>query len=286
MSREPAHPGVRGTIHQLQLRNDGIDLVAELYRPLSVPSTGVVVVVPCYDTPPLFAEPTARTELADLDPSAAALGLQLAAVGHSVLAVPWRFEQIAAHDPVLAEESGAAERYGPLAARHQREQGGSPIGRSVADLMLAVTALQESGLADGSRLATFGDRLGGGLALRLAALDERIEVAAVHEPRLDAADVAEPDQSSHPGHVPFPGQGPEHEERQEADDLLSLIAPRPLLLAGSTHGGARQGLEPIRRARRHWPDQEGPDLLRHENEHALPHHVMAGIREWLRDRTC
>ncbi|GAA1490119.1 hypothetical protein [Brachybacterium sacelli] len=276
VSRAPEHPGVRGEIHQLLLTSYGTELVAEFFRPTSVPSTGVVVVVPSYDTPALFAEPTERTALSDQDPALGAHGLQLAEVGHAVLAVPWWFEQVAAEDPALAAARGPAERYGPAAARHRREQSVTPLGRSIADVMLAVTALEGSSLAEGDRLAAFGDALGGKLALHLAALDPRIEVAAVHEAGLGFDQPAWGDPWYLDGDVPR-----DHDQ----DELLALISPRPFLVSGGGDRDGEHNLELIRTARRHWPDEQGLDVLLHDSGHALPRSVMAGIREWLRERT-
>lgn len=275
-SRLPAHPGVRGEIHQLHLTSYGAELTAELLRPLSVPSTGVVVVVPFYETESLFAEATARTELTGRDPELGAHGLQLAEIGHTVLAVPWWFEQVAAEDPDAATELGLEDRYGAAAAQHRREQSITGLGRSIADAMLAVTALQESGLADGARLATFGHSLGGKLALHLAALDTRIEVAAAHEPGLGFAHSNWADAWYLDGDIP---------QDRDQDELLSLVAPRPFLLAGGGEADGEHNRDLFRAARRHWPQQQGLDLLLHDGGHALPGHVMAGIREWLRDRT-
>ncbi|APX34209.1 hypothetical protein BH708_17545 [Brachybacterium sp. P6-10-X1] len=276
VSRPPEHPGVRGEIHQLLLTSYGTELVAEFFRPTSVPSTGVVVVVPSYDTPGLFAESTERTELSGQDPTLAAHGLQLAEVGHAVLAVPWWFEQVATEDPSLSHAQDFAERYGPAAERHRREQSVTPLGRSVADVMLAVTALEGSGLADGARLAAFGHALGGKLTLHLAALDPRIEVAAVHEAGIGF------DQPNWGAPWYLDGDVPRDHDQ---DELLALIAPRPFLVSGGGDRDGEHNLELIREARRHWPDEQGLDLLLHDSGHALPRSVMAGIREWLREQT-
>src|SRR5690625_6759871 len=61
------------------------------------------------------------------------------------------------------------------------------LGRSIGDLMLAVSALQDSGLTGEDRLAVFGHSLGGKLAMHLAALDPRLDAGAAHEPGLGFA---------------------------------------------------------------------------------------------------
>src|SRR5699024_2759304 len=147
-TRAPEHPKAGGEIHALVIASYGSELTCEFYRPMGVASTGAVVVVPFYDTPSVFGEPTARTRRAGRDPALNAHGLQLAEAGHAVLAVPWWFEQVAAADPATAGARSLEGRYGPAAERHRRDQPMTALGRSLGDLMLAVTALIESGLAD------------------------------------------------------------------------------------------------------------------------------------------
>lgn len=274
-TRAPEHPGVRGEIHQLQITSFGTELTCEFLRPTAVPTAGVVVVVPFYDTAPLFAEASPRTALRGRDPVLNAHGLQLAEAGHAVLAVPWWFEQVAAEDPALADARGLEKRYGPAAARHRREQPMTGLGRSVADLMLAVTALQESGLAPSSRLASFGHSLGGKLSLHLAALDPRIEAGAAHEPGLGFAHSNWSDPWYLDGDVP---------DDRDQDELLGLVAPRPFLLAGGGDGDGVHNLDLFRSARRRWPEEQGLDLLLHDGGHPLPNHVMTGVATWLRER--
>ena len=280
--RSPGHPGVRGEIHQLVIQSFGSELVCELLLPTMVPSTGVVVVVPFYDTAPPFAEPSARTELSGRDPAGSAFGLQLAQAGHTVLAVPWWFEQVAAADAATSSALGLEARYGPAAERHRREHGRreqpmTGLGRSIADLMLAVTALQESGLAPASRLASFGHSLGGKLSLHLAALDPRIEAGAAHEPGLGFAHSNWGDPWYLDGDIPG---------GRDQDELLGLVAPRPFLLAGGGDGDGVHNLDLFRSARRRWPEEQGLDLLLHDGGHPVPAHVMAGIAAWLRERLC
>lgn len=273
--RAPAHSGVRGRIHQLEIRSFGSELVCELLLPTTAPSTGIVVVAPFYDTPPLFGEPSERTRRAARDPALGAYGLQLAQAGHAVLAVPWWFEKVSAADPGTTEAGSLEERYGPAAERHRREQSITGLGRSIGDLMLAVTALQESGLAEEMRLAAFGHSLGGKLSMHLAALDTRIELAAAHEPGLGFAHSNWTDPWYLDGALP---------KGRDQDELLGLGAPRPFLLAGGGNGDGMHNLELFRSARRRWPEEKGLDLLVHDGGHPLPRHVMAGVREWLRER--
>lgn len=273
--RALTHPGRDGRIEQLAIRSFGSELVCELLVPTAAAPTGIVVVAPFYDTPPLFGEPSPRTALHGRDPAAGAYGLRLADAGHAVLAVPWWFEQVAAADPATATARSLEERYGPAAARHHREQTMTGLGRSIADLMLAVTALEESGLAEGARLAAFGHSLGGKLALHLTALDPRVEAAAAHEPGLGFAHSNWADPWYMDGDIP-PGR--------DQDDLLGLVAPRPFLLAGGGDGDGAHSLDLFRSAGRRWPAERGPDLLLHDGGHPLPPHVMTAIGAWFSEK--
>lgn len=274
-ARAPLAPGVRGEIHPLTITSFGTELTCELLIPHDVPRSGIVVVVPFYDTPSVFGEPTARTQLAGRDPTAGAHGLRLVESGHAVLAVPWWFEQVAAADPHSAEARGLYERYGPAAARHQCERSMTGLGRSLGDLRLAVTALEDSSLASGARLAAFGHSLGGKLALHLAALDLRIEAAAAHEPGLGFAHSNWADPWYLDGDIPA---------GRDQDELLALAAPRPFLLAGGGDGDGVHTLELFRSAGRRWPDEHGLELLLHDSGHPVPTHVMTAIAAWLRER--
>lgn len=275
LTRAPLDPSTRGDIHQLEITSFGTELTCELLVPHDVPPSGIVVVVPFYDTPPLFAEPSPRTAAHGRDPASNAFGPQLAQAGHAVLAVPWWFEQVAAADSATAGARALQERYGPAAERHHREQPMSGLGRSTADLMLAVTALKESGLAPSARLAAFGHSLGGKLALHLAALDTRIEAAAAHEPGLGFAHSNWADPWYLDGEIPV---------GRDQDELLGLVAPCPFLLAGGGDGDGVHSLDMFRSARRSWPDERGLDLLLHDDGHPMPPHVMAAVSTWLQER--
>lgn len=273
-AREPERPEVPGEIRQLILSSYGSELTSEFHRPTRVPPSGVVVVAPFYDTAPLFGEASERTRRAGRDPALGAYGLRLAQTGHAVLAVPWWFEQVSAADPGTAGAGSLEERYGPAAERHRREQPMTALGRSIGDLMLAVTTLRDSGLAGDDRLAAFGHSLGGKLSIHLAALDTRLDAGAAHEPGLGFAHSNWPDPWYLDGALP---------DGRDQDELLGLVAPRPFLLAGGGDGDGVHNLELFRSARRRWPEETGLDLLIHDSGHPLPLHVMAGIREWLRE---
>ena len=266
-TREPLARGTRGEIHQLKITSFGTELMCELLIPHDVPRSGLVVVVPFYDTLSVFGEPTARSQLTGKDPALNAHGLQLAEAGHEVLAVPWWFEHIAAADPSTAGATSLDERYGRAAERHRREQPTTGLGRSIGDLMLAVTALQDSGIARSDRIGAFGHSLGGKLSMHLASLDTRIERAAAHEPGLGFAHSNWADPWYLGDAVP---------RARDQDEVLGLAAPRPFLLSGGGASDGEHNVDLVRSARTRWPESTGLDSLLHDHGHALPPRVMSG----------
>lgn len=273
-ARRTASPGHRGEVTEIRLTSFGSDLVAQLFRPDgAIP--GALVVVPFYDAPSVLGIETPRTRLQGRHPGTNAHGLHLAAGGLSVLAVPWWFEETAAADPATAGALPLDERYGPPARRHHRELPMTALGRSVADLALAVSAVLAEHLADEHRLAVFGHSLGAKLALHLAALDPRVAAAVAHEPGLGLAHSNWRDPWYLGAHVP-PGR--------DHDELLGLVAPRPFLLAGGGDSDGEHNRALAQRAAAAWPAGRGLDLLHHNAGHPLPHHVMAAVATWLTDR--
>lgn len=274
--RKPGHPDVHDPIRKLVISSFGSELTCDFYRPTDVPPSGLVVILPFYDTPSLFGDPTARTRRTGRNLVSNAHAVHLAAAGHAILAVPWWFEQVAATNAATAEAHSLTDRYGPAAERHRREHAMTALGRSVGDLMLAVTAVKESGLAESDQIAAFGHSLGAKLTLHLAALDKRIEIAAAHEGGLGLDHSNWSDPWYLDGAVPG---------ERDHDELLGLVAPRPFLLAGGGDGDGVHTLELVRRAAAYWPESSRLEVLFHNGGHALPLHVMAGIRDWLRGRS-
>lgn len=265
--------GPAGTVQELTVASFGDELTAELFRPDG--ATGAVVVVPFYETSTVLGSPAPRTRHSGRSAWSQAHGLHLARRGLSVLAVPWWFEQVAAGDPRTAEARDLAERYAPAAARHARTLPGTALGRSVADLMLTVTAALEEGLARLGALGAFGHSLGGKLALHLAALDPRVDAAAAHEPGLGLAH-SNWDAPWYLGtHLP-----PDRDQ----DELLALVAPRAFLLAGGGSSDGAHNRHLAERAATRWPDPADLVVLHHGGGHPLPEHVTAAVAGWLDER--
>ncbi len=262
--------GPHGTTRfDLHLHTFGADWTCVLLLPSGTRSSPVVV-VPFYDTESLLGLPSRLYPL-DRPGPRRDYADRFAARGIGVLAVPW-WAETAVRDDGATE---LATRYGPPAAAHAaRFPGVTGLGRSIADLMLAVDLLAEVPGVDAGRVGAFGHSLGGKLALFLAALDVRIRAAVTHEPGLGLA------HSNWGDPWYFADRSPAD---RDLDELTGLIAPRPLLYAG---GGASDGphnRDVADRASQHWP-AGGFDTLLHNGGHPLPDHVFAACATWLADR--
>ncbi|MGC0251290.1 hypothetical protein [Pseudactinotalea sp. Z1748] len=274
-TEHPGRPGlgVPGTFRTLSLRSHGSTLDCELFQPEGG-AEGAVVIVPFYDTPSVFGFESARTRRSGRLPRYP-LGPALARAGLSVLAVPWWFETDAADDDAAAAATSLAERYGPPAARHARALPMTALGRSIGDLMLAVHAVLREGLADPDRLGVFGHSLGGKLALHLGALDPQVDAVACHEPGLGFAF----SNWSDPWYL-----GAEIPENRDQDQIVGLVAPRPLLLIGGGDSDGEHNYHLVEGATGAWPEGPEPQLLFHNNGHIMPAHVLAACTAWLHER--
>lgn len=273
----PASAPAGWYLQDFWLHSYGERITATALRPAQSSEPCAAVVVPFYDVESVLASPV------DLPVGLASPGrpawrggrgyaAALARRGLAVLAVPWWFEQRAASEPATAAETELAARYGPPAEEHARRWRGTGLGRSVADLLLAVDALAAQPWVDPARLGAFGHSLGGKLALHLAALDERIRAAVAHEPGLGFAYSNWADPWYLGGRVPVD---------RDQDELLGLVAPRVFLLAG---GGASDGAHNrhlVERAQAAWPGGVGLDALYHGGGHPLPDRVLGAIAGWL-----
>lgn len=252
----------------IELVSYGSRLTARLVLPLTADPSPVVV-LPFYDTEVLFGEVSPLYPDPTAHPTRAFARAFLDA-GMGVLAVPWWAEAAARQNASPLE---LHERYGPVAethlAQHPQVTG---LGRSVADLLVAVDALDTIEEVDSIRIGTFGHSLGGKLSLFAAALDPRIAAAVTHEPGLGFAH----SNWSDPWYL-----GDRIPDDRDLDQVLGLIAPRPVLYAG---GGASDGAHNHALA----ASASGPDsrieILHHMNGHPLPEDVLETMIRWLHDR--
>ena len=254
----------------LVLHSYGTDLGARLLRPVPTgrQQRSPVVIVPFYETATLVGEPCLRTAQRPPDRPTQAYAVELARRGVAALAVPWWFEQMAAGSPAR----NLAERYGPPAAAHAAAQDRTALGRSIADLFLAVDALLDQDWVDPERIGVHGHSLGGKLALHLAALDDRVAAGVAHEPGLGLQH-SNWDAPWYLGtHLP---------EEVDHDELLGLVAPRPFLIGAGGDSDGEHNADLVRRAADWWPAGQGPQVLRHEDGHPLTEEVLSRTISWL-----
>ncbi|SEF18836.1 dienelactone hydrolase family protein [Jiangella alba] len=260
----PDGRGVRR--HTVRLGSYGSVLEAALVAP-DRPGRLPVVVVPFYEVATVLGERTERTRgWSDARLRSCSYGRHLVDRGFAVLAVPWWFEQVAG--PADATAS-LHERYGPPAARHHASLPMTGLGRSVADLLLAVDALASVPWIEAARIGAFGHSLGAKLVLHLAALDVRVRAAVAHEAGLGFAHSNWSDPWYLGSHVPA---------GRDQDQLLRLMGRRPFLLAGGGDSDGRHNEELVARAREGAP---GVRTLYHDNGHPPPDHVLAACYAWL-----
>ena len=134
--------------------------------------------------------------------------------------------------------SHEADRY------YQRHPHGSLLGQTLQDLHAAVTVLQQQKSIDGRRIYLLGSGSGGFIALHAAALDERIAgvvcVNGLTPLRADTADRALGGVARWSLRYPWLPRlgafvGEEQRVPYDLDEVLALIAPRPVTVVRSLH---------------------------------------------------
>lgn len=242
---------------------------ASFHARLVVPDSRLpraVVVIPFYDVESLFGEVSPLYPDPEARPTRA-FAREFVAAGFAVLAVPWWAECAARGTGTL----DLHERYAPVATAHLgRHPQVTGLGRSVAELQLALDALSGMEEIDPSRIGAFGHSLGGKLALFAMALDTRISAAVTHEPGLGFAH----SNWSDPWYF-----GERLPKGRDLDEILALSAPRPVLYAG---GGAADGAHNEALALAAASPDSRITIRHHASGHPLPEPELAQMITWLR----
>lgn len=249
---------------------------ATLLLPASDGASVAVIVVPFYDVESLLGLPSDRYP--EAQPSRA-FAVEIARAGLGVLAVPWWAE-------IETRPRSAVDlhdRYDPIATAH-REQfpAVTGLGRSITDLRLALDALGTIEQVDAGRIGVFGHSLGGKFAMFLAALDTRVSAAVIHEPGLGFAHSNWEDPWYFGERVP---------SDHDLDDVLALIAPRPVLYVGGGASDGAHNADLAARAATAWPaaaSDTAPsrsclEIMQHESGHPIPAEVLERCIRWLGD---
>ncbi|KAA6324078.1 Multidomain esterase [termite gut metagenome] len=141
---------------------------------------------------------------------------------------------------VLAyDQSGFGTRWSEAEHFYERFPHWSRLGMMLEDIHGAVDFLQSDSIVDASRISVFGFTLGGTLGLYAAALDERISgvvsVSGFTPMRGDTPDMGMSGMTRYShlyGLIPRLGlfAGSESQLPYDYDELIALIAPRPVLI--------------------------------------------------------
>lgn len=153
---------------------------------------------------------------------------------HPILALAKAGYAVLAYD-----QTGHGMRWNESAPFYNRWPHWSRLGKMVEDVRGAVDALQKDAVVDPGNISLFGYTMGGTIGLYAAALDERIagvvSVAGFTPMRTDTPDRGTSGMTRHSqvyGMVPRLGLFAGNESRLPYDyeDLIALIAPRPVLI--------------------------------------------------------
>lgn len=141
---------------------------------------------------------------------------------------------------VLAfDMTGFGMRWKEAAPFYNRYPDWSRMGKMVEDVQNAVTTLQQEAMVDSSKIWVFGYTMGGTVGLYAAALDERIagavSICGFTPMRTDTPDKGTSGMTRYShlyGLIPRLGlfAGQEKNLPYDYDDLMAMVAPRPLLV--------------------------------------------------------
>ncbi len=199
---------------------------------------------------------------------------------------------------VLAyDQSGFGSRMGETGPFYDRYPRWSQMGRMVEDVRAGIDALEKDNLVDARRVYLFGYSLGGMVGTYAAAADPRVQglvsICGFTPMRTDTADrgtggVAR--YSFDRGLIPRLGFFVGHEERIPYDfqDLLGLIAPRPVLVVqpqldrDATVADVRAAVEQARKTYSLYGAEKRLELYDPWDYNRLPDKMQDWIVEWTR----
>lgn len=246
---------------------DGTAIECGVVSPLDAPWQGPIVLVPFYRVGYVTGRGDARRYGSPEAAWRRAFASHLVDRGMTAVVVPWWFESI-----VDENATGLAGRYRPAVAEHVRRHSCTGLGRSIADLVAVLDALDRVPAAH-SPYGCFGHSLGGKLTMFLAALDDRVSVSVACEPGLGWAHSNWSDPWYVDDRIP---DGRDH------DELLAAIPPRRVLLITGEASDGEHNADLVQSARgRAGAMGDRIEVLGHDEGHTPPHWVLDEAYGWL-----
>jgi pimeloyl-ACP methyl ester carboxylesterase len=198
---------------------------------------------------------------------------------------------------VLAyDQSGFGSRLGETGPFYDRYPHWSHLGRMVEDVHTAIDALGKEGMVDSSKIYLFGYSMGATVGLYAASLDPRIQgmvsICGFTPMRTDTASrgAGSVARYSHERDLmPRLGFFVGHEAQipYDFDELLGLIAPRPLLVVqpqldrDAFPGEVRTAVNQARRVYSLYQASGKLDLLEPWDYNRLPNRLQDEAIEWM-----
>jgi pimeloyl-ACP methyl ester carboxylesterase len=200
---------------------------------------------------------------------------------------------------VLAyDQAGFGSRMGEAAAFYDRYPGWSLMGAMVADVHMAVTALEKNERVEADHIYAFGYGMGGNVALYAAATDGRLKgivsVAGFTPMRTDKMEKGLGGLARYSVERPLLPKlgwfiGKENTLPYDDEELLAMCAPRPVLVVSPTYdrdadaGEVHGAVEKARKVYGLYGAGEALGLQEPEDYNRLPPAVQEAAVGWMRE---
>ena len=158
-------------------------------------------------------------------------------------------------------------------------RGDTLMRKVLDDAAAAISVLNALDIVDASRTGALGHSYGGNTVLFQAALDERVRFACA-----SGAVCSYRHKMEHGTGIEMAEVLPDIVGRLDVDDLLCLMAPRPMLVVSASDDPySADATDVVRRARNAYADAHAPDALEHadyDGGHAMTRERFDHIVDW------